>query len=176
MRSSAPSSSGASVSDRRRCRRSVDLLENVAAAVGRKQTIRRLRAPEIVIDEVAFQVGRQHSCRQFACGALRATFSSTSRSAAGAHATVVGQNAVTPYFGRRRAICAIASPPSSVSIPSVPCTCTSINRAQSHARATTRWRRRVDVDDSVALQHERAGRQHAGRQQKIGAGQNDHGR
>src|SRR5688572_26077510 len=49
-----------------------------------------------------------------------ATLCSTSRSASGAHATVVGQKPVTPNFGRRSAIAAITSPPSSVSRPSSP--------------------------------------------------------
>jgi hypothetical protein len=42
------------------------------------------------------------------------------------HATDVGQNAVTPYRGRREATSAIAGGPSSTSCPSTPCTCTSM--------------------------------------------------
>ena len=55
----------------------------------------------------------------------RATPSSIVVSRDGAHATEVGQNAVTPYFGRRLATSATASAPSSTSMPSMPWTCTS---------------------------------------------------
>ena len=61
-------------------------------------------------------------------GAARtdAISSSSVWSAGGAQATVVGQKAVTPYFGSRAATAATAPAPSSTSTPSTPCTCTSM--------------------------------------------------
>ena len=91
-----------------------------AAVVVRQPKARaRLRAVVVGIDEIAFKV-----CWQDARTAVR-----TARPGAtdllehrAQQATVVGQNAVTPYRGNREAIDAIASPPSSVSYPSMPWT------------------------------------------------------
>jgi hypothetical protein len=59
--------------------------------------------------------------------AARLTALKKPRSAAGSHAIDVGQNAVTPNDGIRRAISATASSRSKTSMPSSPCTCTSMN-------------------------------------------------
>ena len=51
---------------------------------------------------------------------MRPTSSRNSCNASGPHATVVGQNAVTPNRGSARAICDTTLPPSNVSCPSTP--------------------------------------------------------
>ena len=84
------------------------------------------------------------STRAPAVAVVRASRTSASmrRSASGAHAIEVGQNAVTPNRGRRAARAAIAPPPSSVSMPSTPCTCTSMKPGTTRCRGNRGGSRR----------------------------------
>ena len=99
----------------------------LALRLVRAQAVHRLRAVPFGVDEVAFEMRGQHAGGAGAGADARARDRrrAASSAVAGVHATDVGQNAVTPYFGSRRATSATASAPSSTSMPSMPWTCTS---------------------------------------------------